>query len=74
MEVKVKNRFEAHQALELITPTGSGRFVPSAIYDKRGAAQAVAPGDGHFVWIALPNDAVDLTFGLLTAPHNRRSI
>jgi len=63
-EVKVKNRFTLGDHLELMTPKGNFHFDLHELQSLKGEAIDVAPGDGHTVYLPIP-DAVDLRFGLL---------
>ncbi|MGN8342903.1 tRNA 5-hydroxyuridine modification protein YegQ [Pseudomonas sp. SMV71] len=63
-EVRVKNRFEVGDHLELMTPKGNFHFDLHQLQDANGHGIDVAPGDGHVVYVPIP-DAVDLRFGLL---------
>lgn len=50
--------------LELMTPAGNLHFDLEYLQDIKGEAIGVAPGDGHTVYISLP-ETLDLRFGLL---------
>jgi len=63
-EVRVKNRFGLGDHLELMTPKGNFHFDLHQLQDIKGQGIDVAPGDGHVVYVPIP-DAVDLQFGLL---------
>jgi len=63
-EVKVKNRFNLDDNLELMTPRGNFHFDLEYLQNTEGEAIGVAPGDGHTVYIPIP-EAVDVRFGLL---------
>ncbi|WP_217477610.1 tRNA 5-hydroxyuridine modification protein YegQ [Stutzerimonas stutzeri] len=63
-EVTVKNRFAVGDRLELMTPQGNLNFRLDALENKRGERTDVAPGDGHTVYLAVPDD-VDLRYALL---------
>ncbi|KPA91103.1 tRNA 5-hydroxyuridine modification protein YegQ [Pseudomonas asplenii] len=63
-EVKVKNRFELGDHLELMTPRGNFHFDLGELRNGNGEAIEVAPGDGHTVYLPIP-DQVELEFGLL---------
>ncbi len=63
-EVIVKNRFAVGDRLELMTPQGNLNFRLDALENKRGERTEVAPGDGHTVYLAVPDD-VDLRYALL---------
>lgn len=63
-EVKVKNRFAVGDHLELMTPGGNFHFDLSQLHDRQGNPIEVAPGDGHTVYLPVPEQA-DLAYGLL---------
>jgi len=63
-EVKVKNRFALGDHLELMTPGGNYHFDLHRLHDKQQHAIEVAPGDGHVVYLPIP-EQVPLAFGLL---------
>lgn len=63
-EVKVKNRFAVGDKLELMTPQGNLNLRLEKLENKRGEAIEVAPGDGHTVYLPVPED-VDLRYALL---------
>ena len=63
-EVKVKNRFALGDHVELMTPKGNFHFYLQALQSAQGQAIDVAPGDGHTVYLPIP-EAVDLLLGLL---------
>ncbi len=63
-EVKVKNRFAAGDKLELMTPQGNLNLRLEKLENKRGEAIEVAPGDGHTVYLPVPED-VELQYALL---------
>lgn len=56
LTVEVKNRFEAGDTLELITPQGNLPFQLNALENLKGEKMTVAPGSGHTVKIPLPAD------------------
>lgn len=68
-EVRVKNRFYVDDNLELMTPAGNLHFDLACLQNAKGEAIGVAPGDGHTVYIRIP-EAVDLRFGLLMRDVN----
>jgi len=63
-EVTVKNRFAVGDRLELMTPQGNLNLRLEQLENKRGEAIEVAPGDGHTVYLPVPED-VDLRYALL---------
>jgi len=63
-EVKVRNRFGLGDHMELMTPKGNFHFDLHQLQNIKGEPIEVAPGDGHTVYVPIP-DAVDLRFGLL---------
>lgn len=63
-QVDVKNKFSTGDSLELMTPAGNITFTLTEMENNKAQATAVAPGNGHFVWIPIPPD-IDLTFALL---------
>ncbi|BCJ06290.1 peptidase [Pseudomonas sp. RtIB026] len=63
-EVKVKNRFAVGDHLELMTPRGNYHFDLHRLCDRQQQAIRVAPGDGHVVYLPIP-EQVSLEFGLL---------
>ncbi|MFA7895026.1 prephenate-dependent tRNA uridine(34) hydroxylase TrhP [Pseudomonas putida] len=63
-EVKVKNRFALGDHLELMTPRGNYHFDLNQLHDRQQQAIEVAPGDGHVVYLPVP-EQVSLAFGLL---------
>ena len=63
-EVKVKNRFAVGDKLELMTPQGNLNLRLERLENSRSEAIKVAPGDGHTVYLPVPED-VDLRYALL---------
>ena len=63
-EVKVKNRFALGDHLELMTPRGNYHFDLDQLHNSAGLPIQVAPGDGHTVYLPIP-DQVDLNYALL---------
>jgi Collagenase and related proteases len=63
-EVKVKNRFALGDHLELMTPRGNYHFDLYQLHNSAGLPIQVAPGDGHTVYLPIP-DQVDLNYALL---------
>ncbi|HBV40270.1 MAG TPA: U32 family peptidase [Erwinia sp.] len=62
--VEVKNKFSLGDSLELMTPAGNVNFRLEQMENQKGQPASVAPGNGHFVWIPVP-EAIDLAFALL---------
>ncbi len=54
MEIEVKNRFVVGDRLECVHPSGNHEWVLACMEDAAGEAVAVAPGNGHRVWLELP--------------------
>ena len=69
-EVRVKNRFQLGDHLELMTPKGNFHFDLQQLQNAKGEPLEVAPGDGHIVYLPIP-DAVDLQYGLLMRDVNK---
>lgn len=63
-EVDVKNKFSVGDSLEMMTPAGNIVFTLDALTNRKGEAIDVAPGNGHVVYLPIPDD-VDVNFGLL---------
>ncbi|WP_252090967.1 tRNA 5-hydroxyuridine modification protein YegQ [Pseudomonas sp. MWU13-3659] len=63
-EVKVKNRFAVGDHLELMTPRGNYHFDLHRLCDRQQQLIEVAPGDGHVVYLPIP-EQVGLEYGLL---------
>src|SRR5690606_41098843 len=53
-EVRVKNRFAVGDRLELMTPRGNRELRLDTLEDRQGQRIGVAPGDGHVVYLPLP--------------------
>jgi len=68
-EVQVKNRFAIGDHLELMTPGGNFHFDLTQLRDRQGKPLEVAPGDGHVVYLPVPEQA-DLAYGLLMRDVN----
>lgn len=63
-EVKVKNRFAVGDHLELMTPRGNYHFDLHRLCNRQQQAIEVAPGDGHVVYLPIP-EQVTLDYALL---------
>ena len=62
--VAVKNKFMTGDSLELMTPQGNINFTLEHMENGKGEAVGVAPGDGHTVWLPVPQD-LQLEYALL---------
>ncbi|MDW2127571.1 U32 family peptidase C-terminal domain-containing protein, partial [Vibrio sp. 2033] len=63
-EVEVKNKFVVGDSLELMTPKGNVVFTLEAMENRKSESIEDAKGNGHFVFIPVPED-MDLEYGLL---------
>ena len=63
-EVEVKNKFIVGDSLELMTPKGNVIFTLEAMENRKSESIEDAKGNGHFVFIPVPEDMV-LEYGLL---------
>ncbi len=54
MEIEVKNRFAVGDRLECVHPSGNHEWALACMEDAAGETVAVAPGNGHRVWLELP--------------------
>ncbi|MBA1205229.1 tRNA 5-hydroxyuridine modification protein YegQ [Pseudomonas capeferrum] len=63
-EVRVKNRFAVGDHLELMTPQGNYHFDLHRLRNRHQQPIQVAPGDGHLVYLPIP-EQVTLDHGLL---------
>lgn len=57
-EVRVRNRFSVGDRLELIQPAGNEDYEVTRMEGREGQLVTVAAGDGHTVWLPLPETAV----------------
>ncbi|MNC42174.1 hypothetical protein D3C75_909820 [compost metagenome] len=62
--VKVKNKFLLGDSLEMMTPQGNVTFTLEVLENTKAQPIDVAPGDGHTVWMPVPED-VSLDYALL---------
>ncbi len=60
----MKNKFLKGDSLELMTPQGNVNFVLEHMENSKGQPTDVAPGDGHTVWIPVPEE-IGLDYALL---------
>ncbi|MDM3884735.1 tRNA 5-hydroxyuridine modification protein YegQ [Pseudomonas sp. BCRC 81390] len=63
-EVRVKNRFAVGDHLELMTPRGNYHFDLHRLCNRQQQPIKVAPGDGHVVYLPIPEQVV-LDYALL---------
>ncbi len=63
-EVEVKNKFIVGDSLELMTPEGNLTFTLEVMQNRKSEAIDDAKGNGHFVFIPVPQD-LDLNYALL---------
>ncbi|EOX3377195.1 tRNA 5-hydroxyuridine modification protein YegQ [Vibrio cholerae] len=63
-EVEVKNKFILGDSLELMTPKGNVIFTLEAMENRKGEATDDAKGNGHFVYIPVPEE-LGLSYALL---------
>jgi len=54
----VRNRFSVGDRLELIQPAGNEDYEITRMEGREGQPVTVAAGDGHTVWLPLPETAV----------------
>jgi putative protease len=57
LTIDVRNRFEAGDRMELVTPSGNFSFSLETIIGRDGNRADAAPGSGHVVRIPLPRGA-----------------
>ncbi|TNG92706.1 U32 family peptidase [Pasteurellaceae bacterium USgator11] len=78
-EVAVKNKFLLGDEVEMMTPKGNIVFKIEQMLNRKNEAVEIAPGDGHFVFLAVPDD-IELNYALLMRnlvdsttrnPHNK---
>ncbi|MNF06419.1 hypothetical protein D3C80_2063610 [compost metagenome] len=63
-EVDVKNKFLVGDSVEMMTPGGNVLFTLESLQNKKGETIDVAPGNGHIVYLPIPED-IDLNYALL---------
>lgn len=63
-EVAVKNKFLLGDEVEMMTPKGNIMFKINTMLNRKNEAVEAALGDGHFVFLDVPQD-VDLDYALL---------
>ncbi|MFA7293705.1 MAG: U32 family peptidase C-terminal domain-containing protein, partial [Rhodocyclaceae bacterium] len=57
-EIDVKNRFAVGDRIELVHPAGNSELALERMEKADGTAITVAPGNGHRVWVPLPETSV----------------
>jgi putative protease len=60
LTIDVRNRFEAGDRMELVTPAGNLQFTLPEIIGRDGEPADIAPGSGHVVRVPLPEGLGDL--------------
>ncbi|MDE8740295.1 tRNA 5-hydroxyuridine modification protein YegQ [Pectobacterium polaris] len=63
-EVNVKNKFSCGDSVEMMTPNGNIQFTIDTMQNTKGQPTDVAPGNGHIVYLPVPDD-VSLDYALL---------
>lgn len=63
-EVVVKNKFSVGDSVELMTPNGNIQFTLESMQDKKGQPVDIAPGNGHIMYLPIPED-INVEYGLL---------
>jgi U32 family peptidase len=63
LTIDVRNRFEAGDRMELVTPSGNLSFSLETIIGRDGNRVDAAPGSGHVVRIPLPQGAAEQSIG-----------
>ena len=63
-EVAVKNKFLLGDEMEMMTPKGNIIFKINQILNRKNESVEAALGDGHFVFLDVPED-ISLDYALL---------
>ena len=63
-EIIVKNKFSVGDSVEMMTPKGNTTFIIERMENKKGQPVPAGLGDGHIVYIPIPED-IDLNYALL---------
>ncbi len=63
-EIDVKNRFSVGDSVEIMTPEGNLQLIIDRIQNRKGEPIDVAPGNGHIVYIQVP-EGITLPFAIL---------
>lgn len=63
-EIAVKNKFLLGDEVEMMAPNGNIIFTINQMFNRKGEAVEAALGDGHFVFVPVPED-VQLDYALL---------
>ncbi|MDR1350527.1 MAG: tRNA 5-hydroxyuridine modification protein YegQ [Zoogloeaceae bacterium] len=69
-EVRVRNRFQCGEQLETLHPAGSGVFTLRHMENAEGQSIQDAPGNGHYVWIPLPEKSVGAFLAVIRHPQS----
>ncbi|AWH87443.1 prephenate-dependent tRNA uridine(34) hydroxylase TrhP [Limnobaculum parvum] len=62
--VDVKNKFSVGDSVEMMTPRGNIHFTIESMETNKGQPTEVAPGNGHVVYLPVPED-INLEYALL---------
>lgn len=60
----MKNKFMLGDSVEMMTPGGNVSFRLESMRNKKDEPIEVAPGNGHIVYLPIPQD-IDLNYALL---------
>lgn len=63
-EIIVKNKFSVGDSVEMMTPKGNRTFIIERMENKKGQPVPAGLGDGHIVYIPIPEE-IDLNYALL---------
>ncbi|OTP81588.1 tRNA 5-hydroxyuridine modification protein YegQ [Gilliamella apicola] len=63
-EIIVKNKFSVGDSVEMMTPKGNTTFIIERMENKKGQPVPAGLGDGHIVYIPIPEE-IDLNYALL---------
>ena len=66
-KIDVKNKFAVGDSLEWIHPAGNREFVLEHLENATKQSIVEAPGNGHFVWLALPGQLAEPLIGTMLA-------
>ena len=75
IKISLRNRFEAGDELEIITPNNTVPFIAEEIKSIKGENKTVAHGGGEDVWINIPNlSNVEFEYALIRKPVKQEII